>query len=124
VDSSQFNGTGTLLLFWNPGCGFCQRMLPELKKWEGAKRTNAPRLVLISSGTVDANRAMGLRSTVLIDDKFFVGSLYGASGTPSGLLLDSKGKIASGLAVGEAKIMEVLSGLSLNQTSREFPVSA
>ena len=110
VDSAKFNGNGTMLVFWNPACGFCQRMLPELKKWESAKQTNAPSLVLISGGTLDANRAMGLDSTVLIDDKFSVGQLYGANGTPSGLLLDANGKIATELAIGQPKIMEVLAG--------------
>lgn len=110
VDSAKFNGNGTMLVFWNPACGFCQRMLPELKKWEAAKQSNAPRLVLISGGTVDANRAMGLNSTVLIDDKFSVGQLYGANGTPSGLLLDANSRIATELAVGQPKIMEILAG--------------
>jgi thioredoxin-related protein len=110
VDSAKFNGNGTMLVFWNPACGFCQRMLPELKKWEGAEQTNSPRLVLISGGTVDANRAMGLNCTILIDDKFSVGQLYGASGTPSGLLLDANGRIATELAIGQPKIMDVLAG--------------
>jgi len=110
IGTANFNGNGTVLLFWNPGCGFCQRMLPEIKKWEGARRADTPRLVLISAGTVDANRAMGLDSTVLIDDKFFVGQLYGANGTPSGLLLDASGRIATELVIGQPRIMEVLAG--------------
>jgi peroxiredoxin len=31
VDLADFRGRETLVLFWNPGCGFCQRMLPDLK---------------------------------------------------------------------------------------------
>jgi peroxiredoxin/uncharacterized membrane protein YphA (DoxX/SURF4 family) len=109
-NSAQFNGGGTFLLFWNPACGFCQRMLPKLREWEATKQPDAPRLILISGGTPDANRAMGLESIVLMDDRFTVGRLYGASGTPSGLVVDSKGKIASALAVGEPKILSLLGG--------------
>jgi len=31
VSLSDFRGDTTLLLFWRPSCGFCQRMLPDLK---------------------------------------------------------------------------------------------
>ena len=110
VDSINFNGDGTLLLFWNPACGFCQKMLPQLKEWEKVRPQTAPRLVLISSGSHETNRGMGLEATVLIDDKFAVGQLYGASGTPSGLFVDSNGKIASGLAVGAPALIEILTG--------------
>jgi len=110
VDSAHFNGNGTMLLFWNPACGFCQRMLPQLKDWEKAKSDKAPRLVLISNGSREANRALGLSSTILIDEKFTVGQRYGASGTPSGLLIDADGKVTGGLAVGEPALMELVTG--------------
>ena len=34
VELEDFRGEETLVLFWNPGCGFCQQMLPDLKAWE------------------------------------------------------------------------------------------
>ena len=108
VNSGQFNGNGTMLMFWNPACGFCQQMLPQLNDWEKARQADAPRLVLISSGSREANLQMELDATVLIDEKFSVGQLYGAAGTPSGVLLDSAGQIASGLAVGAVALMELL----------------
>jgi thiol-disulfide isomerase/thioredoxin len=108
VDSAHFNGNGTMLLFWNPACGFCQRMLPQIREWEKVKAGSAPRLVLISSGSQGANRDMGLESAVLLDNKFAVGQLYGANGTPSGLLIDSDGKVASALAIGAPAVMEIL----------------
>jgi thiol-disulfide isomerase/thioredoxin len=110
VESVSFNGNGTVLLFWNPGCGFCQKMIPQLKEWEQNKPSTAPRLVLVSGGSRDANRAMGFESTVLLDDKFAVGQSCGASGTPSGVLIDAKGKIASTLVVGAPGVMSLLSG--------------
>jgi peroxiredoxin/uncharacterized membrane protein YphA (DoxX/SURF4 family) len=117
VSSSQFNGNGTLLLFWNPACGFCQQMLPKLKDWEQARPSDAPQLVLVSSGSREANLGMDLEATVLIDEKFSVGQSYGAAGTPSGVLLDSAGRIASGLAVGAVALMELLSDTQLSGAS-------
>ena len=87
-------------MFWNPACGFCSRMLPRLKEWEGSRSRTTPRVVLISGGTPEQNRAMGLRSPVLLDQGQGAMGLFGASGTPSALLVDRAGNIASGLAIG------------------------
>jgi len=44
VSLADFRGAKTAVLFWNPGCGFCQRMLPELQKWEASPPSGAPKL--------------------------------------------------------------------------------
>jgi len=113
VESAKFNGNGTVLLFWNPACGFCQKMVPQLKDWERERTPTVPRLVLVSGGSREANRAMGLESTLLVDDTFAVGQLFGANGTPSGVLIDAEGKIVSTLAVGAPEVMALLSGEKL-----------
>lgn len=95
----------TLLLFWSPDCGLCQQMLPALKTWEVNRLAEAPELVVVSAGSVEANRAMGLRSAVVLDDAFTAGRAFGADGTPSGVLVDADGRIASPLAVGAATVL-------------------
>jgi peroxiredoxin len=100
VKLSDFHGRDTLVLFWNTGCGFCQRMLPDLKSWEASRLPGSPEVVLVSSGSADELRAMGVRSTVLLDPNFTVGPSYGANGTPMGVLVDAEGKIASDVAAG------------------------
>jgi peroxiredoxin len=107
-------GRPTVLLFWNPGCGFCRRMVPDLKAWE-AGRPSDTGLVLVSSGTASANRDMGLRSAVLLEEDFGVGSSYGASGTPSAVLIDEYGRIASALTVGAAGVLALLERLEPSQ---------
>jgi peroxiredoxin len=105
VRSEDFRGKPALLLFWNPACGFCQRMLEPLREWERKAPVEAPRLVVISSGTVEANRAMGLRSPILLDQDFATGYTFDAGGTPSAVLIDPAGNIASELAIGAAAIL-------------------
>ena len=100
VSLADFKGQETMLVFWNPACGFCSRMLPVLKQWEGSRSRTAPRIVLISTGPPEQNRAMGLRSPVLLDQGQGAMGLFGASGTPSALLVDRAGNIASSVAVG------------------------
>ena len=55
------------------------------------------------SGEADQNREQGLKSPIVLDSGFSVGRAFGASGTPSAVLVDAEGKIASGLAVGGLK---------------------
>jgi thiol-disulfide isomerase/thioredoxin/uncharacterized membrane protein YphA (DoxX/SURF4 family) len=101
----------TLVLFWNPGCGFCAQMLPDLLAWEHARPATAPRLLLIAAGTLEENRAMGLQAELVLDDNFSAGQAFGAGGTPSALLVDSAGVIASGLAVGAPSVLALAGGV-------------
>jgi peroxiredoxin len=107
VELADFRGEQTLVLFWNPGCGFCQQMLPDLKQWEATSTEDAPNLLVVSAGSEEANKEMGLASTVLLDQQFAVGGAFGASGTPSAVLVDAEGKVASEVAVGAPAVLEL-----------------
>jgi peroxiredoxin/uncharacterized membrane protein YphA (DoxX/SURF4 family) len=108
VDLESLRNGRTALLFWNPGCGFCQRLVSDLKVWEQDKSSDAPKLVLISTGSADANREHGLDSTILLDQGFSTGQKFGASGTPSAIVIDAEGNVASNLAVGGPDVMALL----------------
>ena len=108
VDLANFRGYSTLVLFWNPACGFCQRMLDDLKSWEAKQLKDAPQLVVVSTGDVEVNRAMGLSAVVVLDQDFHIGRMFGATGTPSAVLIDAEGKIASRLAVGAQGVLALL----------------
>jgi peroxiredoxin len=107
VGLEDFRGEETLVLFWNPGCGFCQQMLPDLREWEENPPEDAPKLLVVSAGTEEANREQGLSSTVVLDQNFAVGEAFGASGTPSAVLVDAEGKVASDIAVGAPGVLEM-----------------
>ena len=110
VHLSDFRGNSTLLVFWRPGCGFCQRMLPEIKAWEAQPPAGAPQLLVVSSESVESNRAMGLRSPVVLDASgMSIGSQFGATGTPMAVLIDEEGKIASELAAGAPAVLALAS---------------
>jgi methylamine dehydrogenase accessory protein MauD len=115
VTLSDFRGSRTLVLFWRPGCGFCQRMLPDLLAWEAQSPDGAPKLLVVSSESVESNLAMGLRSPVVLDQAgMSVGSTFGATGTPMAVLVDEEGKIASALAAGAPAVLALAySGLSM-----------
>lgn len=107
---SDFRGHKTLVLFWRPSCGFCQRMLDDLKAWEAHPPADAPKVLVVSTDSVESNQAMGLRSSVLLDqDGMQVGKLFGATGTPMAVLVDAEGKISSELAAGAPAVLALAS---------------
>lgn len=105
-------GVETLLLFWNPDCGYCQRMLPKLREWEertaNAGAADSPRLLLLSAADANRHPADSLHAPILLDEGFRVGRAFGADGTPSALLINGEGKVASALVVGESAIFNLL----------------
>lgn len=101
-------GKETLLLFWNPGCGFCQAMADDLLRWEA--KSGGTQLVFIASGEAATvkKESERFRSLFLHDAEFDIAPIFGVSGTPTAVLLDSTGRIASSLAVGEQNILALL----------------
>jgi thiol-disulfide isomerase/thioredoxin len=112
VNLARFKGNETLVIFWNPGCGFCQQMLPDIKEWEKNMPEGAPKLLVVSAGSEEVNKAMGLSSPVVLDEGFETGRAFGASGTPSAVLVDAKGKIASEVAVGGPAVLDLVKASS------------
>lgn len=106
--SEQMNGQRTAVLFWNPGCGFCQRMLADLKRFDESPPGDSPGIVVVSTGEAEQNREMGLRAPVLLDGSFATGNAFGATGTPSAVLVDEQGRVASGIAVGAPAVLELV----------------
>jgi hypothetical protein len=72
-----------------------------------ASPEGAPKVLVVSAGAVEANKEMGLDSPVLLDQQFATGRAFGAGGTPSAVLIDEAGKIASEVAVGAPAVLEL-----------------
>jgi thiol-disulfide isomerase/thioredoxin len=104
---SHFKGSNLMLLFWNPRCGFCERMLGDLKAWEASKSTNAPELLVITTGTAEENRTLGIRSPVVLDQDSKYARQFGANGTPMAVMIDAEGRIASQLAAGAQDVFKL-----------------
>jgi thiol-disulfide isomerase/thioredoxin len=94
----------TLLLFWNPQCGFCQQMLPDVQRWQ--RRGSGDAMFVISTGSLEGIRQQGFTSRVAVDPAFVIGRRFGVNGTPSALLIEN-GRVASDVAVGADAIWEL-----------------
>jgi peroxiredoxin len=112
VSLEDFAGQSVLMLFWNPGCGFCSQILDEVRLLEQTAGDRGVPFVVVSAGTVEDNKAMALRSPVLIDEGFKTGNAYGAQGTPSAIVVDANGLIASELAVGGPAVLALADGIT------------
>jgi peroxiredoxin len=110
MTADDLRGRPTLLLFWNPGCGFCQQMLNDLKRWEADASPGAPRLLVVSTGSPEANRAMGLSSRVVLDEGSATMRAFAAYGTPMAVLLDADLTVASPVVAGAPAVLELAAG--------------
>ena len=83
------------------------RHLVFRRSWETSARNGAPKLLVVSTDGVADNKAMELRSPVVLDKAgMSVGSKFGAGGTPMAVLIDAEGKIASELAAGAPAVLQ------------------
>jgi methylamine dehydrogenase accessory protein MauD len=116
LDGSELNLFDALgdrervLLFWDPGCGFCRRMVDDLRAAEQGSPTIAETLLLISRGAPQANRAEGLKAQIVLEQEVFgLGRAVGVPGTPSAILVDVDGRLRGGPAIGADAVLALLS---------------
>jgi peroxiredoxin len=103
-----------LLIFFNPRCGFCTQMAPDLAALPVDRSGDAPLPLLVTTGEAEENRKLvkehGLRCPVLLQEQMEVASRYQAHGTPMGYMIDEQGHIASELAVGSQALLALAAG--------------
>jgi thiol-disulfide isomerase/thioredoxin len=104
---ASFLGNPTVVLFWNPGCPYCQQMLPALQTWEAHPPPGAPRLLVVSAGTADAVGNIGLKVPVAFDPEATAAAALGRQGTPSAILIDAEGRIASPVQLGSQGVLSL-----------------
>jgi peroxiredoxin len=89
-------------------------MAPDLASLPREAEPGRPVMLVLASGAADENRklieANGIRCRVLLQEQNEVFAAYGATGTPTGYLIDEEGRIASELAEGAPPLLELASG--------------
>jgi len=111
---SEFRDMNVLLIFFNPNCGFCTKMAPDLALLpaEGGADRAVP--IVVTTGDADENRKLvekyGIRCVVLLQKEMEVASQFRAQGTPMGYRIDGAGRIASELTVGAEPLLKLAVG--------------
>lgn len=121
VQSEQFVGRTNLLLFWAHDCSYCEDMRIHLDHWKENAPPEAPTLVILASGDIaDLERSLGPYGFLtLLDPDSEIRKLYGASGAPTGILVDAQGNIASSVASGAPNVL-ALAGIFLAEPELEL----
>jgi peroxiredoxin len=107
---SQFRGRRVLLVFFNPSCGHCTKMVQSLA--ELPLENGHPVPLVVSTGDPETNRMLfqqhGARGPVLLQEGSEIAAQYLTRGTPTGYLVDESGTISSPLARGADALFGLL----------------
>jgi peroxiredoxin len=108
------------LVFVSPDCGPCSELFPEVTRWQRALAGGIT-LALISTGTAEENRkAVGDNGTnVLLQEEYEVTMAYRVASTPTTVVVNPDGRIASPPASGNA--IESLIRLTLRRSEGQEP---
>jgi thiol-disulfide isomerase/thioredoxin len=104
----EFVNEEVLVHFCSPSCGFCQKMMPEIKEWEANPPGGAPRLLVVSDESVEENKTMGISSPMVLDNTDQVWDAFVVTGTPSAVLVDAEGRIGSKMVMGSGAVLELI----------------
>ncbi len=122
VTLGAFSGRKRVLIFFNPGCGYCGQMASDLATLPVDGRDGRPMPIVISGGDREANQRLvrehGIRALVLLQRGNEVGELYRTAGTPTGYLVDEEGRIASEMAIGAQALLALARGTSLPKDAK------
>lgn len=97
-----------LLVNWNPHCGYCDLIGPDLAAMQPDFLSAKIHLVLLSRGDADANRKLatqhGLACPILLAAEGSGWEGFRDIGTPAAYLLDENGRVAEALVIGADQV--------------------
>lgn len=133
LDGSSFssadiaaNGLSTLFLFVSPTCNPCQALLPEIEGWiaEFAGKAN---FVFVTTGKDKENlEKFGAvkPAAIIVQKEREIAESVNAFWTPTGLLVDGSGRIASRLTPGDNTIRELVEKMRTGSVASSINAAA
>lgn len=113
-------GKPTLFFYVSPTCTPCAALLPEIEIWQSELK-NKVNFVFLSLGTAEENlEKFGDANTVILQKNKEVTDALNARWTPTAVLINQEGAIASHLAVGDAAIRELVGKIKAGKTETDF----
>jgi thiol-disulfide isomerase/thioredoxin len=106
MGESDREGRARLLVNWSAGCGHCLQIAPQLAALQPALDARDVELVLVASGSAEANEELrqqtGLTCRMVSARGFHP---FSGLGTPVAYLVDATGSIAADLVTGAAQVL-------------------
>jgi thiol-disulfide isomerase/thioredoxin len=106
VDLAASRGMPSLVLFWNPGCRPCRELLPAILAAE--QRLNGLGMVIVSQGPIGLTEGVGFSSPTVFDDDQSIARTLGVEGSPSAVVINGHGKVATRVFRGEHRVRALL----------------
>jgi peroxiredoxin/uncharacterized membrane protein YphA (DoxX/SURF4 family) len=111
-----------LFFFVSPTCSPCKALLPEIETWNSELKDKL-QFVFISSGTAEENleklAGSGFKQ-ILLQKNREVAEMVNAKWTPTALLVNSDGGIASHLAAGDAAIRQLVEKIKAENLDENY----
>src|SRR5687768_2015584 len=108
ITTEDLKGKRTLAVFWSLTCPHCRAMMDELKSWDASRGEDDPELIVFSDGAKEDHEALGLNAPIIIDAGYKTSAELGMFGTPSGVVVDESGMIATETATGASNIWALI----------------
>lgn len=105
INLKQFLGKQIFLVNWNPNCGYCDRIAPDLAKLQADLEKHNVQMVFMSLGDAEDNLSLaeehGFKCPILLLDSDSKDvNVFEGIGTPAAYLIDEKGAVAQSLVIG------------------------
>lgn len=108
ITSADMKGKKTLAVFMSTGCGHCHDLLADIRKWEAAGTMDDVNVIIFSEGSVKEHRELGMKAPILLEKGYKTAAGLGMRGTPSAVLINENGIIASEAAIGPPNIKALI----------------
>ena len=121
----DFRGNRVFVVNWNPQCGFCELIAPDLAKLQERFKKCSVQLLLIAGGDGKTNRKLaeehGLYCPILLHHRSDGLETFAGLGTPVACFLDRTGRIAKPVAVGSEEVPALASEIVTEESSEPPP---
>jgi thiol-disulfide isomerase/thioredoxin len=111
-----------LFLFVSPNCNPCAALLPEIEAWQEELKGKL-NFIFISSGKAKENLDKFAGETlkqILLQKERETAELFGAQWTPTAVLINTDGRIASRVAAGDKAIRELVEKIKAEDLDKEL----
>jgi peroxiredoxin len=104
-------GRRVLLVFSDPDCGPCEKVIPELARLHRERRSDGLEIIMVSRGELEENRrkaeAFGIDFPVVLQSGWKLSKKYGIFATPIAFLINEEGVIERDVARGPSEILSL-----------------
>lgn len=115
-------GTPVLFFYVSPSCSPCRALVPEFETWQ-RDLADKLQIVFLSSGTAEDNVDKfggATEKTILLQKHREVADIFKAQWTPTAVLMDTNGRVASHAAAGDSAIRDLVDAIDGDDLTREF----